>query len=144
MASDKSGLRSPLGRARGYGSAKEGVQHFWVQRVSAVALVPLSLWFVFSVAQLPVESYGAVKHWLSSPSVAVMMALFVATVFYHSMLGIQVVVEDYITAEGTKLVTLLLLGSATFAVANVLVRTTERDTTTLTGPIRRVEVHELR
>lgn len=109
MASDKAGLRSPLGRARGYGSAKEGVQHFWVQRVSAVALVPLSLWFVFSVAQLPVASYGAVKHWVSAPSVTVMLALFIPTLFYHSMLGIQVVVEDYISGEGTKIATLLVL-----------------------------------
>lgn len=109
MASDKAGLRSPLGRARGYGSAKEGVQHFWAQRVSAVALVPLSLWFVFSVAQLPVASYGAIRHWVGAPSVAVMLALFIPTLFYHSMLGIQVVVEDYITGEGRKLVCLLLL-----------------------------------
>lgn len=102
-------LRSPLGRARGYGSAKEGVQHFWVQRVSAVALIPLTLWFVFSVAQLPVESFGAVKHWVAVPSVAVMLVLFIATLFYHSMLGVQVVVEDYVAGEGRKLVTLLVL-----------------------------------
>jgi succinate dehydrogenase / fumarate reductase membrane anchor subunit len=113
MASDgmpgKEGLRRPLGRARGYGSAKEGVQHFWVQRVSAVALVPLSLWFVFSAAQLQGASYGAVKHWVSAPSVAVMLALFIPTLFYHSMLGIQVVVEDYVTGEGRKLALLLVL-----------------------------------
>src|SRR5262245_37169206 len=102
-------LRSPLGRARGYGSAKEGVQHFWVQRVSAVALVPLSLWFVFSVAQLPVDSYGALRHWVSAPSVAVTLVLFIPTLFYHSMLGIQVVVEDYVAGEGTKIATLLVL-----------------------------------
>ena len=110
MASDKPGaLRSPLGRARGYGSAKEGVHHFWVQRVSAVALVPLSLWFVFSVAQLPAASYGAVKHWVSAPSVAVALVLFIPTLFYHSMLGIQVVVEDYVGGEGSKVATLLVL-----------------------------------
>lgn len=110
MASDTTNsLRSPLGRARGYGSAKEGVQHFWVQRVSAVALVPLSLWFVFSVAQLPMASYGAIQHWVAAPSVAVLLVLFIPTLFYHSMLGIQVVVEDYVAGEGKKLVTLLLL-----------------------------------
>jgi succinate dehydrogenase / fumarate reductase, membrane anchor subunit len=100
--------RSPLGRARGYGSAKEGVQHFWVQRVSAVALVPLTLWFTFSAAQLPVLSYVAVRHWVASPSVAVGLVLFIATLFYHSMLGVQVVVEDYVAGEGRKLVTLLV------------------------------------
>jgi succinate dehydrogenase / fumarate reductase, membrane anchor subunit len=100
-------LRSPLSRGRG--SAKDGVHHFWVQRVSAVALVPLSLWFVFSVAQLPVMSYGAVRHWVSSPSVAVALVLFIGTLFYHSMLGVQVVVEDYVAGEGRKLATLLVL-----------------------------------
>jgi succinate dehydrogenase / fumarate reductase membrane anchor subunit len=109
MSSEPSSLRSPLGRARGYGSAKDGVHHFWVQRVSAVALVPLTLWFVFSAAQLSAASYGAVKHWVSAPSVAVMLVLFIATLFYHSMLGIQVVVEDYVAGEGRKLVTLLVL-----------------------------------
>lgn len=102
-------LRSPLGRARGYGSAKEGVHHFWVQRVSAVALIPLSLWFVFSVAQLNADSFGMVRHWVASPSVAVTLVLFIATLFYHSMLGVQVVVEDYVASEGLKLVTLLVL-----------------------------------
>ena len=108
-ASSPPSLRSPLGRARGYGSAKEGVRHFWAQRVSAVALAPLSLWFVFSAAQLQVLSFAGVKHWVAAPSVTVMLALFIATLFYHSMLGIQVVVEDYVTGEGRKLVTLLLL-----------------------------------
>ena len=109
MSAEQDSLRSPLGRARGLGSAKEGVQHFWVQRVSAVALAPLSLWFVFSAAQLPVLSYSGVKHWVSAPSVAVTLVLFIATLFYHSMLGVQVVVEDYVAGEGRKLVTLLVL-----------------------------------
>lgn len=110
-------MRSPLGRARGKGSAKEGVQHFWVQRVSAVALIPLSLWFVFSVAQLQALSYDGVRHWASSPSVSVGLALFIATLCYHSMLGVQVVVEDYVGGEGKKLVTLLILKFAHAIVA---------------------------
>lgn len=101
-------LRSPLNRARGLGSAKEGVHHFWVQRVSAVALIPLTLWFVFSVAQLSSASYAAVKHWVSSPSVTVALVLFIATMLYHSVLGVQVVIEDYVAGEGRKLVLLLL------------------------------------
>lgn len=116
--SDPTALRSPLGRARGSGSAKEGVQHFWVQRVSAVALVPLSLWFVFSAAQLQVLDYHGVKHWVASPSVAIMLVLFIPTLLYHSMLGLQVVVEDYVGGEGAKLVTLLALKFA-HAVATV-------------------------
>lgn len=89
-------MRSPLGRARGRGSAKHGVHHFWVQRVSAVALVPLTLWFVFGVAwQLSTGGYGEARHWVGSPSVAVALVLFIATAAYHSMLGVQVVIEDY-------------------------------------------------
>lgn len=101
-------LRSSLGRARGLGSAKAGVHHFWVQRVSAVALIPLTLWFVFSLVQLSSASYLAVRHWVSSPAVAVTLVLFIATMLYHSMLGVQVVIEDYVAGEGRKLVTLLL------------------------------------
>ena len=99
--------RSPLARARGHGSAKEGVDTFLAERISAVALVPLSLWFVFSVARLPVASYGAVKHWVQAPSVAVTLVLFLAVLFYHSSLGVKVVVEDYIASEGKKLALLL-------------------------------------
>lgn len=89
-------LRSPLSRARGLGSAKEGVHHFWVQRVSAVALVPLALWFVFSVARFAGNDFAVVQHWVSDPSVAVTLILFLAVTLYHSALGIQVVIEDYI------------------------------------------------
>lgn len=100
-----SSLRSPLGRARGLGSAKSGVHHFWVQRVSALALVPLSLWFVFSIAQLATATvdYAAVRHWVAAPSVAVTLVLFLAAMLYHSMLGVQVVIEDYVAHEGWKL-----------------------------------------
>lgn len=100
-------LRSPLSRARGLGSAKDGVHHFWVQRVSAVALVPLTLWFVFSVAQLAGGDFYAVRHWVSAPSVAIMLVLFLATTLYHSALGVQVVIEDYVHHEGLKLAALM-------------------------------------
>ena len=109
--------RSPLGKARGMGSAKDGVHHFWVQRVSAVALVPLALWFVFSVAQLAGGDYGMVRHWVSAPSVAVMLVLFLASALYHSALGVQVVIEDYIHSEGLKIASLLLMKFAHAVVA---------------------------
>jgi len=100
--------RSPLGRARGLGSAKQGTHHFWIQRVTAVALVPLVLWFVYSIAQLPSADYEAVRWWVHAPSVAVALVLFVSCVLYHSLLGVQVVIEDYVAGEGAKIVALLL------------------------------------
>jgi succinate dehydrogenase / fumarate reductase membrane anchor subunit len=101
-------LRSPLGAARGLGSAKHGVHHFWVQRLSAVALVPLALWFVFSIAMLRHADYAGMRHWVAAPSVAVVLVLFIATALYHSALGVQVVIEDYVTREGPKLFLLIL------------------------------------
>jgi len=100
--------RSPLGRARGLGSAKEGTHHFWVQRVTAVALIPLTLWFVFSLARLPSVDYDVVHWWVAAPSVAIALVLFLGCVLYHSMLGVQVVVEDYVAGEAAKIATLLL------------------------------------
>lgn len=110
-------LRSPLKRARGSGSAKDGVRTFLAERISAVALVPLTLWFVFSVARLPMLSHNAVKHWVQAPSVAVTLVLFLAALFYHSSLGVKVVVEDYVAGEGRKLVVLLLVKFAHAALA---------------------------
>ncbi len=103
-------LRSPLSRARGLGSAKHGVHHFWVQRVSAVALIPLALWLVFSIAMLAAKggSYEAVRYWAGYPSVAVTLVLFLAAAVYHSVLGVQVVIEDYVSSEGWKIAALLL------------------------------------
>lgn len=101
-------MRSPLGRARGLGSAKDGTHHFWVQRISAVALIPLALWFVFSVARLAGGDFYMVRHWVHAPSVAVTLVLFITAALYHSMLGVQVVIEDYVAAEGSKIVSLLL------------------------------------
>lgn len=108
MAKTSQDLRSPLSRARGLGSAKEGVHHFWVQRVSALALIPLTLWFVFSVAQLAGGDYAAVRHWVHAPSVAVVLVLFLASALYHSVLGVQVVIEDYAGGDAARLILLLL------------------------------------
>jgi succinate dehydrogenase / fumarate reductase membrane anchor subunit len=102
------GMRSPLSKARGLGSAKQGVHHFWVQRVTAVALVPLSLWFVFSLAQLGRADFATVRYWVAAPSVAVTLVLFLAAATYHSALGVQVVIEDYVAGEAGKLASLLL------------------------------------
>jgi succinate dehydrogenase / fumarate reductase, membrane anchor subunit len=99
--------RSPLGRARGLGSAKAGSKHWWMQRMTAVALVPLTLWFIWSVLHLTDASQGDVADWLASPvRLALLLALIVAT-FHHLQLGMQVVIEDYVTNEGVKLASVL-------------------------------------
>jgi succinate dehydrogenase / fumarate reductase, membrane anchor subunit len=102
-------LRSPVGRVLGLGSAGEGVGHWWTQRVTSVALVILGLWFVFSLVRLPGASYEIVTQWIASPLNAVLLSLLVGTTVYHSLLGVQVVVEDYVSDHGTKIVTMLAL-----------------------------------
>ena len=108
-------LRSPIGKVRGLGSAKEGTHHFWVQRVSAVALVPLTVWLVASLVCLTGAGRDDVLDWLSRPFPAIMMLLLVIAGFYHLKLGIQVILEDYVHGEGAKLATSLLNTFVCFA-----------------------------
>lgn len=110
-------MRSPLGRALGLGSAKEGVEHWWRQRLTAVALVPLALWFVASVIALMGADYATFTHWLASPLVAILMILAVGATFYHAVLGVQVVVEDYVHIEWVKIAALVFLKLAGFSLA---------------------------
>ncbi len=98
-----SDLRSPLNRARGLGSAKSGVHHFWMQRLTAVALIPLVIWFAVSLVMLSGADYGMARSWLSSPFVMVLLILTVCVGLYHGQLGMQVVIEDYMHNEGVKL-----------------------------------------
>ena len=102
-------LRSTLGRVRGLGSAKEGVAHWWAQRTTAVALVPLSLWFVASVIALAGADYKTAVLWFKSPLNGTLMVLLIGATFYHAALGLQVVLEDYVHHEGRKIVSIMVV-----------------------------------
>jgi succinate dehydrogenase membrane anchor subunit len=102
-------LRSPLGRVLGAGSARDGTNHWWAQRVSAVALLPLTLWFFWSLLLLPNLDHATLRTWLSVPLSALLAVLLVAVTAYHSYLGTNVVVEDYVHAHATKLFLVVLL-----------------------------------
>jgi len=102
-------LRSPLGRVLGLGAAKEGAGHWWAQRVSSVALIFLTLWFLFALAALGDFSYPAVVTWMGSPLNAVLLTLLIITTVYHTQLGLQVVVEDYVAGPGPKILTMLAI-----------------------------------
>lgn len=109
--------RSPLGRARGLGSAKAGATHWWAQRLTAIALVPLTLWFIFAVIGLKGADQQAVVVWLASPlSLVLMLTLIVAT-FHHLQLGLQVVIEDYVKTHATKLACILGMKAACILMA---------------------------
>jgi succinate dehydrogenase / fumarate reductase membrane anchor subunit len=113
MGADTNSFRTPLARVRGLGSAKSGTGHFIAQRVTAIALVPLTLWFVIAVAGLTGASHATAVEFLSHPVNAVLMLAFTLTGIYHFMLGLQVVIEDYIPGHGMRIA--LLLANAFFA-----------------------------
>jgi succinate dehydrogenase / fumarate reductase membrane anchor subunit len=105
---DRDRLQSPLARAIGRGSAREGVEHWWAQKLTAVALVPLGLWFVASVIALAGADRPALVQWLHAPLAAILMVLLLIALFYHLMLGVQVIVEDYVHSEWLKIPALAL------------------------------------
>jgi succinate dehydrogenase / fumarate reductase, membrane anchor subunit len=110
-------MRTPLARVRGLGSAKEGVHHWWAQRLTAIALVPLTLWFVISVAGLAGMDHAEATAWIGSPAVTVLLVLLVAATFWHAQLGVQVVIEDYVHNEAIKLVSLVAVKFAAVLLA---------------------------
>ena len=102
-------MRSPLGRARGLGSARAGVAHWWAQRVTAVALVPLSLWFLFVAIGMIGATRDDVISWMSGPLPIVLMIALVIATFHHLQLGLQVVIEDYVRGEALRVGSILLV-----------------------------------
>lgn len=102
-------LRTPLSRVLGLGSAHDGTSHWWAERTTAAALVPLGLWFVISLLRLDDLGYASVLAWLTAPLNTVLLLLFVAITFYHSQLGVRVVIEDYLHGRALKLVSLVLV-----------------------------------
>ncbi len=100
-------LRSPLSRVKGLGSAKEGTDHFWHQRLTSLLLIPLVLWLGFSLAAMPVD-HATLVAWIRQPFVTVALVLLIIAVFYHAQLGLQVVIEDYVGSHSRRTVILLL------------------------------------
>ena len=101
-------MRNPMSRVRGLGSAKEGVEHWWVLRITSVALVPLVIWYVISLISLVGADRDAVVEWLRSPFAAIASVLLIVVTFHHAQLGAQVVIEDYVHKPWQKNALLLI------------------------------------
>jgi succinate dehydrogenase / fumarate reductase, membrane anchor subunit len=110
-------LKSPLGRVLGLGSAGTGTEHWLGQRLSAVAMVPLTVWFALSLLSLPAMEFPVVSGWVAEPLHAVLLVLLVVALVYHSGLGTQVVAEDYLHSPGLRAVALVVLRLAHVALA---------------------------
>jgi succinate dehydrogenase / fumarate reductase membrane anchor subunit len=109
-------MRSQLGRARGLGAAGSGVHHWWVQRLTSLALLPLTLWFVVSVLRLAPVGRDQMLHWAHQPVNAVLLVAFILATFHHLQLGLQVVIEDYVHVS-SRLATMVLMKGAVMLVA---------------------------
>jgi succinate dehydrogenase / fumarate reductase membrane anchor subunit len=115
-------LRTPLSRVRGLGAAKEGVTPWWMQRVTALALIPLTMWFAYSVAMLGKMDYEMLVAWIRSPTVTVLLILLTVVALYHMQLGLRVILEDYIHSGWLKLSAIIVTNftSVGLMVAGVL------------------------
>ena len=111
--------RTPLSKALGLGSAGTGVSHWWSQRLTALALIPLALWFGFSVAMLGAADHATLTAWVRSPVVTVLLILTIVAVLYHWALGMQVIVEDYVHVEWLKLTTIISINFTCYLLAVV-------------------------
>ena len=105
-------METPLARVRGLGSAREGGHHWWIERLTSVSTLLLSIWLIVSLLRLPGLDFRTITEWLQSPLAAVPMLLLVLSTFWHLKLGMQVVIEDYVHEEGWKFLSILLLNFA--------------------------------
>ena len=101
-------LSTPLSKVKGLGSAKEGTGHFWHQRLTALILIPLVLWFAFSIASMPVD-HATLTMWIRQPMVAIALILLILATFYHAQLGIQIVIEDYVSSHSTRTASIIVV-----------------------------------
>lgn len=108
-------MRTPLSRVRGLGSARSGTEHFWRQRLTSIANIPLALFFVISIVMHAGSDHAAFIAYLSHPIVAILMLLMILSALYHMFLGMQVIIEDYVHSEGLKVIA--LLGNTFFSIA---------------------------
>lgn len=102
-------MRAPLARVRGYGSAKAGAHHWWAQRLSAIALVPLLFWFVASLVSVAMADHATAVEWVRSPYNTALLILLLGALFYHAQLGMQVVFQDYISTHWLQVASIILV-----------------------------------
>lgn len=120
-------LQTPLGRARGLGSAKSGTKHWWAQRVTAIALIPLTIWFVVAMISATGNDYNNAQQFIGNPINAILFILLIVATFHHAQLGLQVVIEDYVHNKAMEIGlliitkgTVIVLGlSSVFAVLSI-------------------------
>ncbi|MEM7207218.1 MAG: succinate dehydrogenase, hydrophobic membrane anchor protein [Pseudomonadota bacterium] len=104
-----SDLSTPLARVKGLGSAKEGVTHWWRQRLTALLMVPLVLLLVVCVASLPSADHARFTAWISSPFATICLVLWIGAMFYHAQLGLQVIIEDYVSSHARRTAAIILV-----------------------------------
>ena len=110
-------LRTDLGKVRGLGAAKEGVGHWWSQRLTAIALIPLLIWLVASIVPLAGADVRIVREWFSDPVNSVLLLSLIVAVFHHAQLGLQVVIEDYVHTVWLKLASLIVVKFLAFGLS---------------------------
>ncbi|MCW8087881.1 succinate dehydrogenase, hydrophobic membrane anchor protein [Roseococcus sp. MDT2-1-1] len=115
--SSPASMRSALGRVRGLGSARKGTHHWWMARVTSLALLPLTFWFVFSMIGLAGASYVETVLWIARPFNAVLLLALIAATFHHMASGLQVVAEDYVRPDTTQMLVVLAIKGVSILLA---------------------------